>query len=288
MEFVVVVLALIIERFLHIDTYIFRFNWFQTYINKLQKTFSRTELFSGVLGLIIIVLPVLIVVSIVYYLLHSLFWGFAGFILATVILIYCLGPRDFHTRFEAYFVAVVRDDTEAKEKAAAKLLCIVPEDSKEIPRALTKSVFNHFNYEIFTVIFWFLFFGPVAAVLYRTVAEVHKYAHCKNSPLESMLPSATWVMQIIEWLPLRVMALGFALMGDFQKSFNYWLKYFASPIKDNYKYTQAVGLAALGITHGSDGTHDMAEVKAALRLVERTLILFVVITALFVLGAIIY
>lgn len=288
MEFIAVVIALLVERFLHIDSYIGRFNWFQAYVHMLENALSKTGIFKGVLGLIIIVLPLLIVVGLVYYLLHSLFWGFTGFVLATIILIYCLGPRDFYTRFEAYFVAVVRDDAVAKEKAVDKLLCVVPEDATEVPRALTKSVFNHFNYEIFTVIVWFLFLGPLAAVLYRTIAEVHKYAHVKNSVLESMLPSATWAMQIIEWIPLRIMALGFALMGDFQKSFGYWLKNVIGAIKENYQFTQAVGLAALGILNESEGSHDMAEVKAALRLVDRTLILFIVIVAFFVLGALVY
>lgn len=288
MEFIAVVIALLVERYLHIDSYICRFNWFQAYIKQLENALSKTGLFKGVMGLIIIILPILIVVGLVYYLLHSLFWGFTGFILATLILIYCLGPRDFYTRFEAYFVAAVRDDAAAKEKAVEKLLCVVPEDAIDVPRALTKSVFNHFNYEIFTVIFWFLVLGPLAAVLYRIVAEVHRYAHTKDSSLESMLSSATWAMQIIEWIPLRIMALGFALMGDFQKSFGYWLKNVIGTIKENYQFAQSVGLAALGILSDSDGSHDMAEVKAALRLVDRTLILFIVVVGFFVLGALVY
>ena len=288
MIFIALIIALILERFLHIDSFIFRFNWFPAYLQMMQNTFEKTGLFSGAVGLIITILPIVVVVAIVYYLLWSFLWGVIGLLLATAILVYCLGPRDIYTQFEAYFVAVVRDDAAGKTLAVQNLLCTLPENPEEIPRALTKSVFNHFNYCIFTVAFWFLILGPLAAVLYRTIAEVHKYAHMRGSSFESMLPSATWALNVMDWLPIRILTLGFALMGDFQKSFAYWLKNMGNGLKENYKFVQQTGLVALGITLENNGSHDMAEIKSALNLIDRTLVLMVVIVALVVAGAVIY
>lgn len=288
MSFIVLILALLTERFIHIDSYVHRFNWFESYLALLQKILQKSGLFRGIMGLILAVVPILIVVALVYYLFASFAWGFVGFILSIVILIYCLGPRDIYTRFEAYFVSVVRDDAEGQKKAAQKLACEIPKDTADVPRALTQSVFSQFNGSLFTVIFWFLILGPLAAVLYRCVAEVHKCAHGKNSHYSSMLASATWVMKIIEWIPNRIAALGFALMGDFHHGFSYWLRHAMSSIHENYTFIQETGLASLGITQSSDGTHDIAEIKSALRLVDRTLVLFVVVAALVVLGGIIY
>lgn len=288
MEFIALIIALAIERFVHIDSYIPRFNWFKAYMDLMQSALGRTGLFKGVVALISLVLPIVVVVWGVYCLLASIAWGFVGFIFATLILIYCLGPKDLYTSFEAYFIAVVRDDKEAREKALKSLLCAPPENEANEARALTKSAFSHFYYGLFTCIFWFLIFGPLAPVLYRTIAEVHKQAHFKDSAFASVLPSATLALNIINWIPVRIAALGFALVGDFHLGFTYWFKNVISSLKENYSFCQGAGLAALSIVHDNDGSKDVAEVKSALLLIDRTLILFVVVVALFVLGAVIY
>lgn len=288
MEFIVLILALATERYLHVNSYIYRFNWFGHYLDLLQKIFSKTGLFSGCIGLTLAVAPIFIAVAIVYYLLGPWLGGFVGFILSLAILIYCLGPKDMYTSFEAYFVAVVRDDKEAKQKALQNLLCVIPENEADIPRTLTKSVFSHFNYSLFTVVFWYIIFGPLAPVLYRTIAEVHKAAHMKDSPYASMSASAAICMSIIEWLPLRIIALLYALVGDFHQGFNYWFKNLTNALQDNYAFSQECGLAAMGIVKQTDGSNDVAEVKSAIKLVDRSLILYVVIVALIVLGAVIY
>jgi len=288
MEFIALIIALAVERFVHVDSYISRFTWFKTYMDLMQSALGRTGLFNGTVALISLVLPIVIVVWIVYCLVASIAWGLIGFVLATIILIYCLGPKDLYTGFEAYFIAVVRDDKEARKQALDNLLCIPPEKEADEPRALTKSVFSHFYYALFTCIFWFLILGPLAPVLYRVIAEIHKQAHFKDSPFASILPSANMALNIIEWIPVRVAALGFALVGDFHHGFSYWFKHVISGLKESYNFCQEAGLAALGIIHEKDGSHDAAEVKSALLLIDRTLILFVVVTALFVLGAVIY
>ncbi len=288
MEFIVLIIALLLERFVHVESYVKRFSWFKTYLDFIKAAVDKTGLMKGYPGLLICVLPILIVVWIVYSLLDSIAFGFVGFVLALLILVYTLGPKDLYYAYEKFFLAQVQNDPQARADSLKDLLCEIPDTSEAQNEALCKHVFTQYNHCLFTVIFWFILLGPMAALLYRLVAQVFTEAHTKDSPYQKLLPEVSCVLKIIEWLPIRVAGILFSLMGDFHHGFGYWLRHVGSGLKQNYEFIQNMGLAALGIQKETEVSFDTAKIKAALRLIDRSLITFVVIVALFVLGAIIY
>lgn len=288
MKLIIILIALGLERFTHIGSFAQRFNWFSKYLALCNKVFQKANLWQGSIGVVLAVLPLLIVVAIVYYSVCGFFHGLFGVVLAAIILIYCLGPKDLYSNLENYFVAKVQDNKESAQKALDNILVEKPEDETLLSRAVTKSIFIQYNARLFAVCFWFVILGPLGAVLYRVVSELTKASAEKDSPEGSMQQTSTLVQSILDWIPVRLMSLGFALMGDFMHGFGYWLKNATSGFDKNNEIAEKSGLIAMGLNDKSAAKADVNENKNALALVDRNSIVFLVVVALFVLGAWIY
>ena len=70
-------------------------------------------------------------------------------------------------------------------------------------------------------------FGPAGALFYRMSEFVSRYwAHHKGAVIQPSSPAVQEAAQrawaIIDWLPARITALGFAVVGSFEDAINCW------------------------------------------------------------------
>lgn len=288
MTLITILAALALERLLHFGHSLFRFTWFETYLGLMRKVFEKSGLFKGVQGVVLVLLPILVTVVILYYLLGWMLYGLVGFILGIIILTYCLGPRDLYHDLDSYFAAAKGEDGEAVKKSLSSILSSVPSDEKKVSRSLTKAVLTQFNQRIFAVLFWFVVLGPLGVVLYRLLTKLKSAAEKKGSSEASMLLWATYFLAILDWVPIRLAGLAYALVGDFHHGFAYWVKHVISGFDKNREFAEQSGLIALHLNDENAEKANLDENRAVLALTDRTLILYLVVIALFVLGALIY
>jgi AmpE protein len=71
------------------------------------------------------------------------------------------------------------------------------------------------NREVFAPVIWFFVFGPIGAILYRVTDYFSKSA--QNPNLISL-------MQVLDWVPVRVSSILFLMVGQFQPGFSELLK----------------------------------------------------------------
>ena len=71
------------------------------------------------------------------------------------------------------------------------------------------------NREVFAPIIWFSIFGPIGVIVYRVTDFFSKSA--QNQNLLSL-------MQILDWVPVRVSSILFLMVGQFQPGFSELLK----------------------------------------------------------------
>lgn len=64
--------------------------------------------------------------------------------------------------------------------------------------------------ELFAVIFWYFLLGPVAALSYRLLALAAEHG---KSP--ALVERAAQLRHAFDWLPVRLLAASFALVGNF-------------------------------------------------------------------------
>ncbi|MDR2710052.1 MAG: regulatory signaling modulator protein AmpE, partial [Burkholderiales bacterium] len=84
---------------------------------------------------------------------------------------------------------------------------------------------------VFGVVFWFLIFGPTGAALYWMLTlVVREWSESPAGEDITVLTSARaelgrvarWLMFVLDWLPIRLLALSFAVVGDFEDAIYQW------------------------------------------------------------------
>jgi adenosylcobinamide-phosphate synthase len=120
---------------------------------------------------------------------------------------------------------------------------------------------------VFGVLFWFcllapLGLAPAGAVLYRCAEFAARYWRHQAGPGEpvaspALLAAAQAAWRVIDWLPARVTALAFAIVGNFEEAVAAWRQYRAdgaggSADQGNDAILLAAAAGALGIRLDDD------------------------------------
>lgn len=248
MKLLVVVLCLLSERYL-MHTYSYqRFSWFGKYSDSIKKHLETYSFLSNPYAVLAaLVLPIILGVGVIYWTLNGILFGLLGLILSIFIFYYCLGPQN------VFYPSS-------------------PEDLNQTSNEFVSNYFVMANSQLFAVLFWYLIAGPIAALTYRVVTLCEKIDGVSQQSIE--------LSQILEWIPARITALLFLLVGNFQKGISSFLKYAVAKPESNKQILSFTGLMALGADEKKEITVPSAEA-----LVEHSAILFLVLIALFTLAA---
>jgi len=218
--FLVLLLAIAVSRVHGPMPSLQRDGWFQSWWRWLE---SRTWLQARSMGHLVVAIfvPVLAVVLLLAVAKGWLF-GLAGIAINLVVLFYAFGREDVNALAQAYRDDLEREDVQAAWHDAAGF---DPEQDESPAESwpqlhdLTLERISYRNFErYFPVIFWFVVFGAPCALLYRLVclaAETHR-DEAVESDIEGHL---LWVL---EWIPLRLLGLVFALVGNFATTIHQW------------------------------------------------------------------
>lgn len=190
-------------------------------------------------------------------------WPFA--VLWSVAILYVtLGFRQFSHHFTD-----IRDALDAGDEGAARELLAQWQqvDASELPRSeIVRHVIEYSvlaaHRHVFGVLGWFSVLaafglGPAGAVLYRMSEFVSRYwkyrSKTQNQPASMALQSAAaraWYL--IDWLPARVTALGFAVVGSFEEAIDCWRNHAQRFPDDNDGVILAATSGAVNVRLGGE------------------------------------
>jgi adenosylcobinamide-phosphate synthase len=184
--------------------------------------------------------------------------GWPAAVLWNIAVLYVtLGFRQFSHHFTG-----IRDALDAGDEAQARerLAKWRQMDASELPRSeIVRHVIEHSvlaaHWHVFGVLAWFsvlaaLGLGPAGAVMYRLSEFVTRYwKHRSKLHLQpvsvALQDTATLAWRWIDWLPARVTALGFAVVGSFEEAIDAWRTYTqGSSVNSNEVSNNGVILAA--------------------------------------------
>jgi adenosylcobinamide-phosphate synthase len=156
---------------------------------------------------------------------------------------------------------------------------------------------------VFGVIFWFMLpLGPAGVVLYR-LADMAAQRWPSQASL-SLAQASSQFFYVIDWLPTRLTAIGFAIVGNFEDAVYGWRYHLSKWSNGLEAVILATGAGALGVRLGaplaepsSDEALRMAEagelpvidlgleasvrsLRSAVGLVWRAVILWLVVIAM--------
>lgn len=248
MALFVIVLCLLSERFLVQVRSHQRFHWFLVYANAVSNgILKRLAVVSPWIALISVIVPVLFVAGVALFVTQTLLYGFVGLLLQIGLVYYCLGPEN------PFYPAHAKASAQLTDKDVGDYLVCV-------------------NGQLFAILIGYIVFGPLFVLAYRLIslAQASKVMH----------RPAHIVLSYLDWIPVRMTALLYLLVGNFQPGFSDFCKrMFVWPSK-NTPFLFHFGLSALSTDTTTRNTMQRAEL-----LVEHATLLFLVLLALCTLAA---
>lgn len=156
-----------------------------------------------------------------------LFGNFTTFIVQTLVVFLALGCSVARHTYKSWLQAAQREDSEACDLYARQLHkglvgqednSDVADDGTQIQRLLLLANFQFYA----AVIIFFIVLGAPGALLYMTVREAHRYFAQAQWPC---VEHSGALLHYLEWIPARITAFGFLVVGHFSKALPVWLEY---------------------------------------------------------------
>lgn len=243
MRFLIIVVCLLSEKYLIHNFHQYRQTWLNIYFDKLKQYVPSSILFQSPINpFLITVLSLLSAVLLITLLTQNGLLFILYFFFEAVIFYFCLGEHNlFYT------------NTEQPIKLNAK------------------QYIQAINHEYFAVILWFFFFGPMGAILYKVTSYF-----AKLQPHEQQIQ---FILNILDCVPVRLTALFFLLVGQFQPGFSHFLNQLRAKPEDNAKLLNDSAKFALG----HDKEHDPISLET---LFTHSCLLLTFILAILMIGSI--
>ena len=277
MSLISVIIALILDRLLREHHDLRDLGWFEHYSVWLSK---RLPFGSPVLNIILILLLPLGLILLVQAGLYNQLFNAPYFVFGVLVLIYCLGPACLASDVDAYLEArSLGDDEEAMHYAAVLTERSASTVHDQQTSDVTRAILYVANQRIFSVLVWFVLLGPIGAVLFRFIN--HLARDDAHNPGQVQL--AKKLHAIMAWLPARMLALGYAMMGNFESAVHAYRSRSHEPdlALRNYDVLVTTGIGAI-----KDHTQleEVASIHAVRGLVMRAVLLWVTMLALLTMG----
>ncbi|WP_150698523.1 CobD/CbiB family protein [Pandoraea terrae] len=249
MTFFSVLLALILEQVRALSTHNPVYNLVRSHAAHIARTFDAGRHKHGVLAWLAVVVPFVLLVGVVYFLLMKVNFVL-GFAWNVVIVYLTLGFRQFSHYFTDIHVALNKDNPNEAREILRQWIGIdtvdMPVDEVVRHTLLHAVIASHRH--VFGVFFWFLMpVGPAGAVLYR-ISEYLSRKWNEDAPDRSVAFGlfAKRAFYVIDWVPARLTAIGFAIVGNFEDAVYAWRNYAKQWPNENEGILLAAGSGALG------------------------------------------
>lgn len=280
MILIAILFCLALQRFANIGGW-FQSSWFEAYLRFLSPWTSKID---ERLILLVVIVPVLLVFVLIHFIFMWHWFGLFDLVMATLVLFLCIDARDIKNNLKPYFAALEKSDLHAASNAVTDF---INNDTignmAELQREVTKAILLKSFDQIFAGLFWFIVFGIYGIATYFLITLIRHNALKVNPSYIGLAKFSAQIQDILEWLPVRLLGFSYSLVGHFNKGFGYCAKHLWSGLSEVKRFAVDSGLAALDVGPSSADA-DKSENLAALDIVNRVLIIWLVAVALILIG----
>jgi len=275
-----ILIALVVQRFANMAGWL-RSSWFEIYLGWLRPILAKSNKWVAIA---IVILPVFVILGILHFFLMWRLFGLFFLFLSCAVLLLCMDARNIKNQLDKYFEFAEKKDSEGAVNVVAELTTEpLPHNLGELNRVVTKHIFIKNYTNIFSVLFWVCVLNIYGAAGYTIVVLLRRLAIKVDGSFGDIASAAGSIQDILDWVPVRFLGLTYALVGHFSQCFSFFVKHLKTGLHNNMKIVVESGLSALG-ANIDENASTLEENKAALDLIDRTLIVWIVIVALVTLG----
>jgi adenosylcobinamide-phosphate synthase len=270
--------------------------WYGEWMESIESRLNAGVRSQGVSAVALAIVPVLIAIAIASLLLGQIA-GFLGFLFDVFVLYLCVDVYRLGAQAESIAANLDTGDVAAAAAQLSEMTEKPVGDTREaeIAHGTVEAVLKQANSAVVAPIFWFIVLGPVGAALQRmAVAVDHLWGHRIERYAEFGWAAAR-LSDFLNWLPARITALSYAIMGSFEDALDCWRKKSATWADMNSGPLLASGFGALHmdvcgegvesdrygrITFTSQALADSSHVRRVIALVWRVMLFWLFVGAL--------
>ncbi|MDM3871412.1 adenosylcobinamide-phosphate synthase CbiB [Porticoccus sp. W117] len=242
----------------------------------------------GFIGWAILVIPLPLVL---WWLLDQLPLWLNG-LLQAVVLYFCVGGRSLVEHARRVSTPLLAGDLPAARQAVAMIVSRDTQnmDQPAVVRATVESVLENGSDAQLAPLFWFVLAGAPGALLYRLANTLDAMWGYRNSRYWDYGFAAAKLDDGLNWLPARLCAFSYGLMGNLQLALHCWRQQAPQMDSPNGGPVMAAGAGALDIQLGgnavygdqlkrrpqlgSDRVADVSDIERAIQLFINTCLLW--------------
>jgi cobalamin biosynthesis protein CobD/CbiB len=263
MSLLSLIAALLLEQFHPLSTRKYLYTWLSGYVEFFQRNFNARQQRQGRIAWLLSMAPPLVLVTSLHCLLlgaHPIFaWAFG-----VLVLYLTMGFR----QFSHYYTDIHKALRDSQLEKARDLLgewlgkSCRELSHEEVARLTIEQALLCSHRNVFGVVFWFVIFmmlglGPIGAILYRLALFLNnRWGTQDGAEFGNFGLFARQVYHIMEWLPLRLTASTFAIVGNFEDTAYCWRNQADSWPDPEAGILLASGAGALGVKLGQTIVQD--------------------------------
>jgi len=220
---IAILLAVALDRFVP-DRHGFKpFAWYKDWAESIEQRFNGGTRLHGVAAVLLAIVPIVLGVVLARYVLNEIS-PILGFVFDVLMLYLCLDVFRLGSGARAVADALEAGETREADvllkdlagKSAATL------SEAGIAHATVEAVLKQCNSLIISPLFWFILLGPAGAVLQRLSCILDKLWGHRYERFVEFGWAAARLDDLLQWLPARITALSYAIMGSFEEALHCW------------------------------------------------------------------
>ncbi|MRT12658.1 beta-lactamase regulator AmpE [Enterobacteriaceae bacterium RIT711] len=251
--------------------------------HRLEALFRRVKNFS-LLRTILMTTLCMLVVFLCIRALQGLFFNVPLLVFWIALGVLCIGAGQVRLHYHAYLQAVSHGDSHARDAMASELTLIhgIPPDCDE--REYLKELQNALlwiNFRFYLApLFWFIVggvWGPVTLAGYAFLRAWQTWLARNHSPQERLHSGIDIILHVLDWVPVRLFGVAYALLGHGERALPAWFASLADRHTSQYQVLTRLAQYSLAREPHLD---KIKTPKAAVSMAKKTSLVILVVVAL--------